>query len=440
MANEAGTSSLTTVVAAAIQNYHSSNGSFSAPTTFYGLTATDAYSTPTPTIEETDDEFDGSGSPFPSSGGVRLGVHTPYEFGGRVRAGNIGYALRASGFIPTARAVKELDLANTTGGTFDLTFNGQTAADIPYNATAAAIQAALEALSNVIPGEVVVQGASPSWEIAWFKTISSFTVDDANLTGSTPTATIGDSSTVYAHSFEPATSDDTFPWASWYHAVGGGSNLLKRLIENARSNRFDLTANRNAVARFVTAGMGSHEEVAGSPTITADTTGALLRTVEGTFSLLDSSGSSLTGSARNVAVNIANEFPTTEDNFDIGSHEFGWMTWLAMLATGTVDTNFNKTIFEEMYYGGNSTAGSGYSFTEMTGSMNLRLDAAAAITSAVSKQSMLVSVPYLNARGGEFRSSGRNEIRLPITWRAFKQSGVPMIRFGLINTVASYTA
>lgn len=440
MANEPGTSSLTTVVAAAIQNYHSSNGSFSAPSTFQGLTATDAYSTPTPTIEETDDEFDGSGSPFPTSGGVRLGVYTPYEFGGRLRGNNIGYALRAAGFVPTARAVYELDLANTTGGTFDLTFNGQTASDIAYNATAAAIQTALEGLSNVIPGEVVVQGATPSWEIAWFKTVSAFTVDDTNLTGSTPTATIGSSSTVYAHSFEPASGDSTFPWASWYHAVGTGSNLLKRLIQNARSNRFDITANRNSVARFVTAGMGSHEEVAGSPTINTDSSGALLRTVEGTFTLLDSAASELTGSARNLQVNVANEFPTNEDNFDLGSHEFGWMTWLAMLATGTIDTQFNKTIFEEMYYGGNSSAGSGYSFTEMTGSLVTRLDAASAITGAVSKQSMLISVPYLNARGGEFRASGRNEIRLPITWRAFKQSGVPLIRFGLINTVASYTA
>lgn len=440
MANEAGTSSLTTVVAAAIQNYHSSHGSFSAPTTFAGLTATDAYSTPTPTIEETDDEFDGSGSLFPSSGGVRLGVHTPYEFGGRIRAGNIGHALRAAGFVPTARAVYELDFTGTTGGTYDLTFNSQTASDVPWNSTAAEIQAELEGLSNVIPGEVVVQGTFPSFEVAWFKTVSGFTIDDANLTGSTPTGTIGASSTVYAHSFEPAASDPLFPWASWYHAVGVNDNFLKRLIQNCRSNRFDLTANRNSVARFVTAGMGSHEEVAGSPTINADTTGALLRTVEGAFSLLNSSGTVLTGSARNVTANVANEFPSTEDNFDIGTHEFGWMTWLAMLVTGSVDTQFNKDIFEEMYYGGASTAGSGYSFVEMIGSLNMRLDAAANISGSASKQSMLVSVPYLNARGGEFRSSGRNEIRLPITWRAFKQSGAPLVRFGLINTVASYTA
>lgn len=41
-----------------------------------------------------------------------------------------------------------------TGGTFLLTVSGQTTAAIPYNATAADVQAALEALSNVAPGDV----------------------------------------------------------------------------------------------------------------------------------------------------------------------------------------------------------------------------------------------------------------------------------------------
>jgi hypothetical protein len=45
-----------------------------------------------------------------------------------------------------------------TGGTYTLTFNGQTTAAIPYNATAAQVTTALEALSNVNFGEVAVTG------------------------------------------------------------------------------------------------------------------------------------------------------------------------------------------------------------------------------------------------------------------------------------------
>ncbi|SDI40939.1 hypothetical protein SAMN05421505_14925 [Sinosporangium album] len=45
-----------------------------------------------------------------------------------------------------------------TGGTYTLTLDGETTAAIAYNASAAAVQAALEALSNVEPGDVAVTG------------------------------------------------------------------------------------------------------------------------------------------------------------------------------------------------------------------------------------------------------------------------------------------
>ncbi|WP_346100561.1 hypothetical protein [Streptomyces olivaceiscleroticus] len=47
-----------------------------------------------------------------------------------------------------------------TGGTFTLTFSGQTTAAIAYNATPAAVQTALEALSNVNPGDITVTGTA----------------------------------------------------------------------------------------------------------------------------------------------------------------------------------------------------------------------------------------------------------------------------------------
>jgi hypothetical protein len=45
-----------------------------------------------------------------------------------------------------------------TGGTFTLTYAAQTTAGIAYNANAAAVLSALEALSNIAPGDVVVTG------------------------------------------------------------------------------------------------------------------------------------------------------------------------------------------------------------------------------------------------------------------------------------------
>lgn len=45
-----------------------------------------------------------------------------------------------------------------TGGTYTLTFSGQTTAGIAFNAAASAVQSALEALSNIAPGDVVCAG------------------------------------------------------------------------------------------------------------------------------------------------------------------------------------------------------------------------------------------------------------------------------------------
>lgn len=46
-----------------------------------------------------------------------------------------------------------------TAGTYTLTFNGQTTTALAFNASATTIQAALEALSNVVPGDIVVSSA-----------------------------------------------------------------------------------------------------------------------------------------------------------------------------------------------------------------------------------------------------------------------------------------
>ncbi|MFJ6238880.1 hypothetical protein ACIQH0_32915 [Streptomyces griseus] len=65
-------------------------------------------------------------------------------------------------YEPYAAVTNEVQTATITGGptggTFTLTFNGQTTAAIAYNATAATVQTALENLSNVNPGDIKVTG------------------------------------------------------------------------------------------------------------------------------------------------------------------------------------------------------------------------------------------------------------------------------------------
>lgn len=85
-----------------------------------------------------------------------------------------------------------------TGGTFTLTFLGQTTTGIAYNATAAAVQTALLALSNLDTGDVTVTGgpgpATP-WVVTFGGAYDNLSVPQMTATssltgGTTPTVTV----------------------------------------------------------------------------------------------------------------------------------------------------------------------------------------------------------------------------------------------------------
>lgn len=87
-------------------------------------------------------------------------VHYP---NGYIPSGTPMGRITASGLYgPYAGSNEEVQTVTVTGspggGDFTLTFDGQTTAAIAYNAAAAAVQAALVALSNVASGDVTVTG------------------------------------------------------------------------------------------------------------------------------------------------------------------------------------------------------------------------------------------------------------------------------------------
>lgn len=84
-----------------------------------------------------------------------------------------------------------------TGGTFTLTWSGQTTAAIPYNANAATVQGALNDLSNIRTGDVIVTGANGGpYDVQFTNTlkgqdVAAMTASGASLTGgTTPGVTI----------------------------------------------------------------------------------------------------------------------------------------------------------------------------------------------------------------------------------------------------------
>ena len=97
---------------------------------------------------------------------------------------------------PTAEVQTVTITGTPTGGTYTLTWSGQTTAGIPYNATAAQVKTALEALSNIAPGDVTVTGGPHPGSVVTVtfagaylgEDVAQMTASAASLTGGTSPA------------------------------------------------------------------------------------------------------------------------------------------------------------------------------------------------------------------------------------------------------------
>lgn len=123
-----------------------------------------------------------------------------------------------------------------TGGTFTLTLSGQTTSTIAYNATPAAVEAALAALSNVGVGNVCVAGVYTNKFVVTFQGAlfdvpqAAMTINVTGLTGGTPVGTItaqvaghaGVEGTAVTGFASPLTLVQTIPpaWVPQYWSMG----------------------------------------------------------------------------------------------------------------------------------------------------------------------------------------------------------------------------
>ncbi len=87
---------------------------------------------------------------------------------------------------------------NATGGTFTITLEGQTTTALAWNATAAVVKTAMEALSNVQPGDVAVSLASLVYTFTFAgkfagENVAVMTTNAASLTGGAGTAVVATS-------------------------------------------------------------------------------------------------------------------------------------------------------------------------------------------------------------------------------------------------------
>lgn len=125
--------------------------------------------------------------------------HTRCAIRGQLCYNTLAYLLsslleEATISTPAGNGVWTVTLTNATGGTFTLSFNGQTTSGLAYNAAASVIQTALEGLSTVGTGNVTVSGANGgpytvTFGAALARTPLALTANGASLTGTSPTIT-----------------------------------------------------------------------------------------------------------------------------------------------------------------------------------------------------------------------------------------------------------
>jgi hypothetical protein len=118
------------------------------------------------------------------------GTHYPNGF---IPSGTVLSELASGLFGPYSGRVAEVQTVTVTGaptgGTFTLTVEGGTTGGIAFDATAAAVQTALEALAAVEPGDITVTGAAGGPYTLTFNrgggNVAQITASGASLTGGT---------------------------------------------------------------------------------------------------------------------------------------------------------------------------------------------------------------------------------------------------------------
>ncbi|HEY7312113.1 MAG TPA: hypothetical protein VH643_22300 [Gemmataceae bacterium] len=153
-----------------------------------------------------------------------------------------------------ADAVQQVSLTGApTGGTFTLTFAGQTTAPIAYNANAATVQSALQALPNIGSNNVLVSGTAGAWRVRFAGSLAGtyqaqLSGNGSGLTGGTSPAVAV--ATISAGGDAGQLQDVTDPMGihteSYYDALGRTTQTVQNYIAGDGT----LTAEQNVTTEY----------------------------------------------------------------------------------------------------------------------------------------------------------------------------------------------
>lgn len=241
-----------------------------------------------------------------------------------------GHAIKTPG--GTSEVTTLTGTGTISGGTFTITYSSQTTAPIAWNATAGQVQAALEAMSNIAPGDVLVTGGplpgggvyTIKWMGALVGNVTAPTASAVSLTGTTPGITVGtptagtDYTGASTHTFWP-TDAAQLPFLGIEERIGSGLETFHYTDAVVNTLHFEAEANGYLMG---TAGMIAKKQVAGVSPIIPDGFYDNLPLVVGTNIFVTYGG--LTLPAKSFSFDLTNNFE--DDDFRLGSFYIGDLT------------------------------------------------------------------------------------------------------------------
>lgn len=200
-------------------------------------TGTIAYNASAATVQTALEALSNIGSGNVAVTGSAGGTWT-VTFQGTLAATNVAQ-MTGNGSLLTINEKQRVQIVGASGGSFTLTFSGQTTGNIAYNASAATVQTALEALSNIAPGDVTVTlNATSDWTVEFTGVyrgvdVSLMIGDKTNLTASGGTGAqadvfvgyLSDTKFLFAR-VNYHTSAGTCDYLELYKRDGGADTLL----------------------------------------------------------------------------------------------------------------------------------------------------------------------------------------------------------------------
>lgn len=379
-----------------------------------------------------------------------------YEFYPRLRSITTLLKAALGNAIVGPAGTQEVNTITTTGtvtgGTFTLTYSAQTTAAIAWNATAADVQAALEALSNVAPGDVIVTGGpwpGTPMVITFGGTLNGLptgapiTITPTGLTGTTPGANVTRTTTGasvtgsgYLHTIWPSDASQ-LPFLGIEERIGAGLEVFN--YTDAVVNTFHLEADANGYL-MGTAGIIARKQIAGVTPLTPAQVAAKIdetAMIVGTNITMTYNGVTLP--AKSFNFDLTNNFE--DDDHRLGSFYIGDLTPKRREATvGVTVREANSQLWRQGSYGSSAATTPGGLITKNGLVITMATYEALPGVTPTSTYMLTLSFPRAAIQPYTLDASGDDIIESDITFQILRPESYRPLMYAYVqsdrNTIA----